>query len=127
MHISDWSSDVCSSDLKVTRLTDTPDGELNGVVSPKGGYVSFVRGGNFFVQPMGGAQRQLTQGAGDTVSWGVAEFVAPEEMERRPGSWWSPDARLIAPARVAASPVRLVPPPAIGGEVTQVPQQRYPA
>ena len=85
----DWSPDgksilvpvdgdlyLAGPDGKVTRLTDTPGGELNGVVSPKSGFVSYVRGGNLFVQPMGGKERQLTQGASDTVSWGVAEFVA---------------------------------------------------
>lgn len=111
----------------VTRLTHTSDGELNGVVSPKGGFVSFVRGGNLFVQPVGGQERQLTQGAGDTVSWGVAEFVAQEEMDRRTGYWWSPDDRMIAVARVDESPVGIVTRTAIGGEGTRVYQQRYPA
>ncbi len=114
-------------DGKVTRLTDTPDGELNGVVSPKGGFVSFVRGGNLFTQPIGGAERQLTQGASDTVSWGTAEFVAQEEMDRRTGYWWSPDDARIAVARVDESPVGIVTRTAIGGEGTKVYQQRYPA
>ena len=136
----DWSPDgksilvpvdgdlyLAGLDGKVTRLTDTPDGELNGVVSPKGGFVSFVRGGNLFVQAMGGAERQLTQGASDTVSWGTAEFVAQEEMDRRTGYWWSPDDARIAVARVDESPVGIVTRTAIGGEGTKVYQQRYPA
>ncbi|SEQ67768.1 S9 family peptidase [Sphingobium sp. YR768] len=136
----DWSPDgksilvpvdgdlyLAALDGKVTRLTDTPDGELNGVVSPKGGFVSFVRGGNLFVQAMGGAERQLTQGASDTISWGTAEFVAQEEMDRRTGYWWSPDDSRIAVARVDESPVGIVTRTAIGGEGTKVYQQRYPA
>ena len=136
----DWSSDgksilvpvdgdlyLAALDGRVTRLTDTPDGELNGVVSPKGGFVSFVRGGNLFTQPIGGAERQLTQGASDTISWGVAEFVAQEEMDRRTGYWWSPDDSRIAVARVDESPVGIVTRTAIGGEGTKVYQQRYPA
>ncbi|WP_294135007.1 S9 family peptidase [Sphingobium sp.] len=136
----DWSPDgksilvpvdgdlyLAALDGKVQRLTDTPDGELNGVVSTNGGFVSFVRGGNLFVQPIGGAERQVTQGASDTVSWGVAEFVAQEEMDRRTGYWWSPDDALIAVARVDESPVGIVTRTAIGGEGTKVYQQRYPA
>ncbi len=137
----DWSPDgksllvpvdgdlyLAGLDGQVTRLTDTPAGELNGVVSPKGGFVSFVRDGNLFVQPVsGGAARQLTQGASDTVSWGVAEFVAQEEMDRRTGYWWSPDDRRIAVARVDESPVGTVTRTAIGGEGTKVYDQRYPA
>ncbi len=118
---------LAALDGTVTRLTETADSELNGVVSPKGGFVSFVRGGNFFVQPVGGRERQLTQGASDTLSWGVAEFVAQEEMDRRTGFWWSPDDRLIAVARVDEAPVGIVTRTAIGGEGTKVYQQRYPA
>ena len=76
---------LASLDGQVTRLTNRPPSELNGVVSPKGGFVSFVRDGNLFVQPIGGQERQVTQGASGTVSWGVAEFVAQEEMDRRTG------------------------------------------
>ncbi|MBB3981575.1 dipeptidyl-peptidase-4 [Sphingobium fontiphilum] len=136
----DWSPDgksilvpvdgdlyLAALDGKVTRLTDTPGGELNGVVSPKGGYVSFVRDGNLFAQPLGGLEKQLTQGASDTVSWGVAEFVAQEEMDRRTGYWWSPDDAMIAVARVDESPVGIVTRTAIGGEGAKVYQQRYPA
>ncbi|MEA3543116.1 MAG: alpha/beta fold hydrolase [Pseudomonadota bacterium] len=136
----DWSPDgksilvpvdgdlyLAALDGQVRRLTDTPGGELNGVVSPKGGFVSFVRDGNLFVQPVAGAERQVTQGASDTVSWGVAEFVAQEEMDRRTGYWWSPDDRMIAVARVDESPVGIVTRTAIGGEGTKVYQQRYPA
>ncbi|ANI76638.1 MULTISPECIES: S9 family peptidase [Sphingobium] len=118
---------LAALDGRVTRLTNTPEGELNGIVSPKGGFVSFVREGNLFVQPIGGRERQLTQGASDTVSWGVAEFVAQEEMDRRTGYWWSPDDAMIAVARVDEGPVGIVTRTAIGGEGTKVYQQRYPA
>lgn len=115
-------------DGSIARLTDTPDGELNAVVSPRGGYVSFVRGGELFVEPLGsGQERQLTKGASDTVSWGVAEFVAQEEMDRSTGHWWSPDDSRIAVARVDESPVGIVTRTAIGGEGTKTYQQRYPA
>ena len=118
---------LAALDGSVTRLTNTPEGELNGVVSPKGGFVSFVREGNLFVQPIGGRERQVTQGASETVSWGVAEFVAQEEMDRRTGYWWSPDDQLIAVARVDEGQVGTVTRTAIGGEGTKVYQQRYPA
>ena len=118
---------LASLDGQVTRLTNSPTSELNGVVSSKGGFVSFVRDGNLFVQPIGGQERQVTQGASETVSWGVAEFVAQEEMDRRTGYWWSPDDQLIAVARVDEGPVGIVTRTAIGGEGTKVYQQRYPA
>lgn len=118
---------LAALDGTVSRLTDTPDGELNAVVSPRGGFVSYVRGGNLFVRPIGGAERQLTRDATDLVSWGVAEFVAQEEMDRRTGHWWSPDDARIAVARVDETPVGIVTRTAIGGEGTKVFEQRYPA
>ncbi len=40
-----------------------------------------------------------------TVSWGVADFIAAEEMNRYRGFWWSTDGRRLAVARVDESPV----------------------
>lgn len=112
---------------KVTRLTNTPQGELNPTVSPAGRYVSFVRDGNLFVTgASGGSERQLTQGASETVNWGVAEFVAQEEMDRTTGHWWSPNDRYIAVARVDEGPVGIVTRAAIGADGTSVYPQRYP-
>ncbi|RVT41182.1 DPP IV N-terminal domain-containing protein [Sphingobium algorifonticola] len=118
---------LATLDGKVTRITDTPQGELNPTVSPAGGYVSFVRDGNLFVTAAGGsAERQLTQGASETVNWGVAEFVAQEEMDRSTGHWWAPGDRYIAVARVDESPVGIVTRAAIGADGTRVYAQRYP-
>jgi len=43
----------------------------------------------------------------DTVSWGSAEFVAAEEMDRQRGFWWSPDGTTIAACRVDVAAVPL--------------------
>ena len=115
-------------DGQVKRLTETPQGELNPTVSPGGSYVSFVRDGELHVvEVKSGADKQVTQGASDTVSWGVAEFVAQEEMDRSTGHWWAPGDGHIAVARVDEGPVGIVTRTAIGGEGTKVYDQRYPA
>ncbi|WP_414660395.1 S9 family peptidase [Horticoccus sp. 23ND18S-11] len=41
------------------------------------------------------AARPVTTGATATLSHGTAEFVAQEEMSRREGYWWSPDASTL--------------------------------
>lgn len=136
----DWSADsrtllvpldgdlyLATLDGKVRRLTDTPDSELDGTVSPGGKFVSFVRGQNLFVLDLAsGKERALTKDGGGTLSWGVAEFVAQEEMHRTRGAWWSPDERRIAVARVDESPVGIVTRAAIGADGTRVYEQRYP-
>ena len=115
-------------DGTVRRLTNTPGGQLNPVVSPKSGYVSFVRAQNLFVQPLaGGAARAITTGGVGTVHWGEAEFVAQEEMHRDTGYWWSPDETHLAVERFDEAPVGIVTRAAIGANGTKVYDQRYPA
>jgi dipeptidyl-peptidase-4 len=72
-------------------------------------------------------EKQLTDGASETVSWGIAEFVAQEEMDRLTGYWWAPRDRYIAVARVDDGPVNIVTRAAIGSTGTHTFNQRYPA
>ncbi len=119
---------LASLDGTVRRLTNTPGGELNPIVSPKGGYVSFVRDQNLWAMPLGGGEaRALTKDGGGTVHFGEAEFVAQEEMHRVTGYWWSPDERYIAVERFDDAPVKVAVRAAIGAAGTKVYEQRYPA
>ncbi len=136
-----WSSDgtsilvpldgdlyLATLDGKVTRLTNTPGGELNPLVSPRGQYLSFVRDQNLYVSDLnGGDARKITPDGAGTVHWGEAEFVAQEEMDRTTGYWWSPDERYVAVERFDEAPVGTVVRAAIGAEDTKVFEQRYPA
>ena len=47
----------------------------------------------------------MTTGGTETVSHGLAEFVAQEEMNRFSGFWWSPDSRRIVYQESDASKV----------------------
>lgn len=114
-------------DGNVRRITATPQTELDAQVSRTGRYISFVRDQNLHVFDTSGGERALTSDGGGTVTWGSAEFVAQEEMDRRTGHWWSPGDRYIAIARVDEARVNVVTRAAIGAEGTRVYQQRYPA
>lgn len=118
---------VATLDGAASRLPLGGADILDATVSPKGGYVSFVRDQNVYIIPKGGAQAiALTKDGGGTLSWGVAEFVAQEEMDRGKGAWWSPDDRRIAVARVDESKVDVVSRAAIGADGTKLFEQRYP-
>ena len=114
-------------DGSVRRLTETPQGELDATISPRGGFVSFVRDQNFYLIDLAtDSERRLTRDGGGTLSWGLAEFVAQEEMARTKGAWWAPDDSRIAVARVDESDVAIVSRAAIGADGTKVFDQRYP-
>ena len=114
-------------DGKVTRLTDSAGDELNPALSPKGGYVSFVRDQRLWAGKVGAEAQPVSPAeTADTVHWGEAEFVAQEEMARFTGYWWSPDDSRIAVQRFDDAPVGIVTRAAIGAEGTKTFQQRYP-
>lgn len=111
----------------VTRLTDTEESELNPTLSPRAGYISFVRDRRLWVGEIGSEPVPITPREGPEIRWGEAEFVAQEEMNRLTGFWWSPDESRLVVQRTDESPVGIVTRAAIGATGTSVFQQRYPA
>ncbi|MEY4670201.1 MAG: hypothetical protein RLZZ415_80, partial [Pseudomonadota bacterium] len=96
-------------DGSIQRLSDTPDDELNPALSPKGTYVSFVRGRRLWTGKVGEAAQPVTpEEPSETVYWGEAEFVAQEEMDRHTGYWWAPDDSRIAVERFDEAAVAVV-------------------
>jgi dipeptidyl-peptidase 4 len=109
------------------RLTNTPQFETDAQVSPNGGYVSFIRDATLVAINLAtGNQLTLSpQGAGD-VTYGMAEFIAQEEMDRDTGYWWAPDDTMVVYAQVDESGVAMVPRVEIGATATAIIEQRYP-
>jgi len=115
------------ADGKVTRLTETLGDEVDAKVSPKGGYVSYVRDQNLYIKPVnGGPETAMTTEGKDALSFGVAEFIAQEELSRATGYWWSPDEAHIVYACVDEKGVDIVPRADIGPAGATVVNQRYP-
>ncbi|RAG84646.1 S9 family peptidase [Streptacidiphilus pinicola] len=54
----------------------------------------------------GGGDRVLAHENDPEVTWGQAEFIAQEEMDRSRGFWWSPGGDRLLAARVDNRPVR---------------------
>ncbi|MET7605249.1 prolyl oligopeptidase family serine peptidase [Streptomyces avermitilis] len=79
--------------------------------APDGRHIAYVAGGALrVVGAEGEGDRALAEPepAADaaTVSYGLAEFIAAEEMGRSRGFWWSPDSDRLLVARVDDAPVR---------------------
>ncbi|MEO1303508.1 MAG: DPP IV N-terminal domain-containing protein [Pseudomonadota bacterium] len=114
---------------KARQLTDTDAFEYDAKISPSGGYVSFVRDGAVYAIDLStGEESQLTPLAepDKAIAYGVAEFVAQEEMDRYTGYWWSPDDRYVAYTKVDESTVDIIPRFDIAAEDVTVIDQRYP-
>jgi dipeptidyl-peptidase-4 len=82
---------------KSVELASAGGTPIDPQFSPDGSLVSCVRDGDvYLIDLASGAQRRLTQGATATLTHGLAEFVAQEEMSRMSGYWWSADSRYLA-------------------------------
>ena len=77
-------------------------------ISPDGKHIAYVRGSALFVCDMQGNEECLTSETATDVTWGVAEFVAAEEMNRQRGYWWSPNSDALVVERVDNSPIQLI-------------------
>jgi dipeptidyl-peptidase-4 len=110
------------------RVTESAAFETDPKLSPGGRYLSFIREQDVFVVELSsGRETALTSDGEGTISNGMAEFVAQEEMGRDTGYWWSPDARHIAYLRVDNSQVSLEKRYEVLGAEIKVYEQRYPA
>jgi dipeptidyl-peptidase-4 len=77
-------------------------------ISPDGKRIAYVRGNALFVCDLQGNEDCLTSETAPDVTWGVAEFVAAEEMNRQRGYWWSPNSDALVVERVDNSPIELI-------------------
>ncbi|RUO79725.1 S9 family peptidase [Idiomarina tyrosinivorans] len=112
---------------KARQLTQTDAFETDARLSPQGHYVSFIREQNLYIINLAnGEETALTQQGGGPIKYGMAEFVAQEEMDRMTGYWWSPDESHIALTRVDESPVDNITRSEIYADRIEMIQQRYP-
>jgi dipeptidyl-peptidase 4 len=75
--------------------------------APDGRHVAYVAQGALRVVDASGEQdRALAEPESDEVTYGLAEFIAAEEMGRSRGFWWAPESDRLLVARVDDTPVR---------------------
>jgi dipeptidyl-peptidase 4 len=75
-------------------------------VSPDGSRVAYVTGGALHVVGTDGTgERALAEPESATVTYGLAEFAAAEELDRHRGYWWSPTSDLLLVERADVAPV----------------------
>ncbi|MFD0252747.1 prolyl oligopeptidase family serine peptidase [Streptomyces sp. NPDC127113] len=89
------------------RELSTPGPVIDPRPSPDGRHIAYAaRGGLRVVGSDGDGDRALAEADGESVTYGLAEFIAAEEMGRSRGFWWSPDSDRLLVARVDDTPVQ---------------------
>jgi dipeptidyl-peptidase-4 len=96
---------------------------------PAGQWLAYLHDGALRIAALTGAQERELIGPGSApdLAFGVAEFIAAEEMGRTRGYWWAPDGDALLVSRVDESPVQrwYIADPASPG--TPAAEVRYPA
>lgn len=119
--------DVQAEDSTVRQITASEDFDTDPGIAPDGEHVAFVRNRNLWITRIeDGTETALTEDASETISNGMAEFIAQEEMGRDTGYWWSPDSRHIAYLQVDESPVEITRRYEIQAGRIDMIEQRYP-
>ncbi|MEV0223270.1 prolyl oligopeptidase family serine peptidase [Streptomyces sp. NPDC050704] len=103
------SGRLFTAELRVdtARELPVPGPVLDPRPAPDGRLVAYVSGGALrVVGAEGEDDRALVEPESDTVTYGLAEFIAAEEMGRSRGFWWSPESDRLLVARADDAPVR---------------------
>ncbi|MET8974592.1 prolyl oligopeptidase family serine peptidase [Streptomyces sp. NPDC004539] len=75
--------------------------------APDGRHVAYVAGGALrVVGAEGEGDRALAEPESASITYGLAEFIAAEEMDRHRGFWWSPESDRLLVAQVDDTPVK---------------------
>ncbi|MGQ0434596.1 MAG: prolyl oligopeptidase family serine peptidase [Microthrixaceae bacterium] len=90
-----------------SEVLDVPGPVVDPRPDPTGSRVAWAHDRGLWVAELGepASARVVARDADPLVRWGVAEFVAAEEMDRFRGYWWSPDGSALLAARVDDTPV----------------------
>ncbi len=112
----------------VKRLTDSASQEIDPQLSPGNTFAAYVRDQNLYIRPLAAAEElPISSDGNGAVAYGMAEFIAQEEMDRYTGYWFSSDDSRIAYTRIDESGVQLEERTEIYADGARSFKQRYPA
>ena len=85
-----------SADVREINL---PHAVFDARQRPGHDQISYVFDNGLWLTDFAGNTQRLTPDEGESITWGMAEFAAAEEMHRQRGYWWTPDGGTIAICR----------------------------
>ncbi len=127
--------DVSGSAINTAIMTPADQRQSAFQISPDGRWLSFVHEGNLFTQSLNPDDPlvkssdhplQITADANATLSNGLPDFLAAEEMHRFHGHWFCPNGRYLVYCKVDESSVAISYRLEMQADGAQTIQQRYP-
>lgn len=90
------------------QVTATKGFETDPKVSSDGSKIAYVRDNELYIKDLEtGLERQLSDGATDTIRNATASFVVQEELDRNTGYWLSPKVDRVAYTQIDESPIAI--------------------
>ena len=115
------------ADDSLVRFTPPDTRQTQVRFSATGRQLSYVREGNLYRYDIeSDSEHPVTTDGGESVQYGLPDFIAAEEMHRFEGHWWSPNDAWLAYTRVDDSPIDVSRRFEIGAARFDVIEQRYP-
>lgn len=120
-----WRFELADGSLKEIAPNIGPKGDVR--LSATGRYATYVVSGDLYFTDLSSDEtRRVTDDANATITNGVADFIAQEEMHRFEGYWWQPDDEALVYTRVDTSPIPLTRRQEIHADGATMVEQRYP-
>ena len=102
LFVADLTAGATSPVRELAAATPAVDPRL----SPDGSFVSYVHDRALRVINVAtGDDRALCEPESTTITYGLADFIAAEELDRIRGQWWSPDSTTLLVERFDEAPV----------------------
>jgi dipeptidyl-peptidase-4 len=90
------------------QVTATKGFETDPKVSRDGSKIAYVRDDELYIKDLKtGLERQLSDGATETIRNATASFVVQEELDRQTGYWLSGDAKMMAYTQIDESMIAI--------------------
>ncbi|MGH3519108.1 MAG: prolyl oligopeptidase family serine peptidase [Haloechinothrix sp.] len=101
------SGKLFTADLTTGVITEHVDGSaVDPRLNPPGTHIAYAKDRALRVIDLAGGEDSVLAAEDDAeISWGVAEFIAAEEMSRSRGYWWSPDGQQVLAQRTDSTGV----------------------
>lgn len=112
---------------KISKLTDTIEGEIDAKLSVDAKILYYVRENTLYMMDVATKKEtRLTPKAKDNVSYGVAEFIAQEELDRHTGYWPSANNDYVIYQVTDETKVETIERLEVGATGSKLVKQKYP-